>query len=237
MSSFERLLTPRKIFVVAALISAPLATVFSVGPENLLACIALSSLRMAAGFLISCIVGLGFSILVGFSKYARMAFKPILGFLMSIPTIAWVPMLLVITGITEKTIILAIFLGSFFTFAYNALDGFDTVSPSLLKVSDMLGYTRIGSMFRVSIPASFNAMLVGFKLGIAYSWRALVSAEMLGATSVGLGYLAFAARSTYDMESMLMALFYIGSIGYILNRLLVRILEERTVMKWGFNDH
>lgn len=237
MSDLERLLTPRKLFVAAALVSAPLVSILGVGPENLLACIALSSLRMAAGFLVSCAVGLVFSILIGFSRYARMAFKPVLGFLMSIPTIAWVPMLLVITGITEKTIILAIFLGSFFTFTYNALDGFDTVNPSLLKVSDMLGYTRIGSMLRVSVPASFNAMLAGFKLGIAYSWRALVSAEMLGATSVGLGYLAFAARSTYDMESMLLALFYIGAIGYILNRLLVRILEDRTVTKWGFNDH
>ena len=220
-----------------ALFSAPLASVFGVGPENLLTCIALSSLRMATGFLISCAVGLFFSILVGFSRYSRMAIKPVLGFLMSIPTIAWVPMLLVITGITEKTIILAIFFGSFFTFTYNSLDGFDTVNPSLLKVSDMLGYKRIESMFRVSVPASFNAMLAGFKLGIAYSWRALVSAEMLGATSVGLGYLAFAARSTYDMESMLLALFYIGSVGYILNRLLVRFLEEKTVMKWEFNDH
>jgi NitT/TauT family transport system permease protein len=226
-------ITPRKIFVMAAVLSAPAFALAGVGPDNLLSYIAASSLRMIVGFLISAMAGLGFSILIGFSKYARMAFKPVLGFLMSIPTIAWVPMLLVITGITEKTIILSIFLGSFFTFVYNALDGFDTVDPVLFKVSDMLGYGRVEGMFKVSIPASFNSLLAGFKLSIAYSWRALVSAEMLGATTVGLGYLVFAARSTYNMESMLLALFYIGTLGYILNRLLVRFLEDRTVAKWG----
>jgi ABC-type nitrate/sulfonate/bicarbonate transport system permease component len=177
-------------------------------------------------------VSLLFSLL-GISNYLRMAFKPVLSFFISIPTITWVPVLLILTGISETTIIIAIFLGSFFTIVYSTLEGFENVDPNLHRVGIILGFTRVQSLIRISIPASFNSIMVGLKLGIAYSWRALVGAEMLGAVQIGLGYLVFASRKFYDIRLMIVSLVSIGLIGYLLNTTVIKYLERKTLNKWG----
>lgn len=195
--------------------------------------IIISLYRMIIGYALAVSIGLSFAVLLGFSKYFRMAFKALLSFFISIPTITWVPLLLIITGISEQTIIIAIFLGSFFTVVYNTLEGFDNVPKNIILLGKNLGYSRFGLLFKIYIPSSFNQILVGLKLGIAYSWRALVGAEMLGAALYGLGFLVFASRKFYDIKSMLVALLYIGLLGYFLNRLLILYIENRTVRRWG----
>lgn len=194
----------------------------------------LSSLaRMGVGYALSIVVSGLFSILLGFSQTLRYAFRPLLGFLMAIPTITWVPLLLVLTGISETTMVLAIFLGSFFAMTFNTLEGFDSVPASLIRAGKIMGYGRAATVIKVIVPASFNTALVGLKMGIAYSWRALVGAEMLGATQQGLGYLVFASRMFYDIGLMLLALGLIGTLGFMFNRVLVSTIERNTIVKWG----
>jgi len=189
--------------------------------------------RMLIGYLLATILGILVSILVGINRYVKMACMPIISFFMSIPTITWVPILLIITGITEKTIIIAVFLGSFFAIMYNTLDGMSNVDQNLIRVGKVLGYNNFQILYKIVIPASFVQILTGLKLGIAYSWRALVGAEMLGATQYGLGYLIFASRKFYDLNRMISTLLIIALLGYLLNRLLVIYLEENTIVKWG----
>jgi NitT/TauT family transport system permease protein len=189
--------------------------------------------RMVVGYILAVAVGFVFSVIFGANVYLRMMFKPVLSFFIAIPTITWVPLLLVVTGITEKTIILAIFLGSFFAIVFNTLDGFDNIDPNLVRVGQLLGYSKLHLLLKVYIPASFNNILVGLKLGIAYSWRALVGAEMLGAASVGLGYLTFASRKFYNIPLLLLSLSFIGLLGYLLNRIIVEYVEVHTIEKWG----
>lgn len=204
-------------------------------PNNTYLHVLISLKRMLTGYAISLGISLFACLLLGSSKYLRMAVKPVLSFFMSIPTITWVPVLLVITGIGEKTIIISIFLGSFFAIVFNTLDGFDNINQSMVKAAHVMGYGRIEMFFKVFVPASFNNILVGLKLGIAYSWRALVGTEMLGATSFGLGYLVFASRKFYDIKTMIISLALIGSLGYLLNRSLVAFVERKTILKWGMN--
>lgn len=192
-----------------------------------------SLFRMIIGYVLSVGIGLTIAVILGSSRYLRMMFKPVLSFFISIPTITWVPLLLVVTGISEKTIIIAIFLGSFFAIVFNTLDGFDNVQESLIKAGKIMGYNRFELLFYVYVPASFNNILVGLKLGIAYSWRALVGAEMLGAAAFGLGYLVFASRKFYDLQLLIASLLFIGLLGYLLNRVIITFIEEKTITKWG----
>lgn len=193
--------------------------------------------RMMIGYLLSVIIGNLVAILLSTSRYLSYAFKPLISFLMSIPTITWVPVLLIITGISDKTIITAIFLGSFFTIVYNTLDGLENVDKNLKRVGKMMEYGSLELLLKVSVPASLNHMLVGLKMGISYSWRALVGAEMLGATQVGLGYLIFTSRQFYNLNKAFCTLFIIGFLGYLLSRLIIITIEKNTINKWGFvND-
>jgi len=225
-----------RLIVIVVLIAMLIvySVFFDVFTLNVFFHILYSLYRMIIGYLLSVCIGLSFAVIIGMSKYARMAFKPVLSFFISIPTITWVPVLLIITGISEKTIIIAIFLGSFFAIVYNTLDGFDNIDQNLIRVGKIFGYNNLKILFKISIPASLNFIIVGLKLGIAYSWRALVGAEMLGATRYGLGFLIFSSRKFYNIKRMLCSLALIGLLGYILNRLLVRFLEQKTIAKWGF---
>jgi len=224
-----------RIGIILLLIAGAFGATFyvNIDPIKLLQHIVVSLTRMIAGYSVSLLFSFIFSIILGLSKYLRMAVKPLLSFLISIPTITWVPLLLVVTGISEKTIIIAIFLGSFFAITFNTIDGFDNVQGSLIRVGKILGYRRIKILTNIMIPASFNSILVGLKLGIAYSWRALVGAEMLGAVQVGLGYLVFASRKYYDLQMMILSLCLIGALGFLLNRILIDTVERNTIVKWG----
>lgn len=192
-----------------------------------------SLLRMVVGYLLAVALGVTAAILLGINDYVRMTFKPILSFFMSIPTITWVPILLVTTGISEKTIVIAIFLGAFFAIVYNTLDGFDNIDKDVLRAGRMLGYSQPQLFLKVKIPASFNSMLVGLKLGVAYAWRALVGAEMIAAVSAGLGYLVFTSRSFYNVGMMVVGLLLIGLLGYLLAKSIEVFVERKTVKRWG----
>lgn len=219
------------LILLLIIVTIVLGSFFS---SKLVAHVLVSLKRMAIGYVLSVVVSFIVAILLGLNKYVRMMFKPILSFFMSIPTITWVPLLLITTGISEKTIIIAIFLGSFFAIVYNILDGFENVDKNLLRLSTLLEYDGYRKFTKVLIPASFNNILVGLKLGIAYSWRALVGAEMLAAASRGLGFLIFASRAFYNLSSMIFGLVLIGLFGYLFIKLMELYLERNTVDKWGF---
>jgi len=225
----------QRVIVIAVLIIVFIiySIYFNTYSPKILVHILKSLSRMLLGYIFAVIFGILISVLVGINKYIRMACNPIISFFMSIPTITWVPILLIITGITEKTIIIAVFLGSFFAIVYNTLDGMNNVDQNLVSVGKLLGYNNFQILYKIIIPASFVQILTGFKLGIAYSWRALVGAEMLGATQYGLGYLIFASRKFYDLNRMISTLLIIALLGYLLNRLLVIYLEKNTIVKWG----
>jgi len=210
--------------------------IFGVFKSDIVVHILRSLLRMLSGYVLALILGVFTAIILNLSKYLSYAFKPLISFLISIPTITWVPLLLIITGISEKTIILTIFLGSYFAILYNTLEGFENIDQNLLKAGKTVGYDNFELFIKVSLPASFNNILVGMKLGIAYSWRALVGAEMLGATSCGLGYLIFASRKFYDMEKMLITLLIIGFLGYLFNIIIIKFIENNTIAKWGYRE-
>ncbi len=192
--------------------------------------------RMLIGYVLAVSGGLITAVIISSHKYISYTFMPILNFMMSIPTIAWVPLLLVLSGINETTIIIAIFLGAYFTITYNTIEGFNKVPKRLLQVGEVLEYSTFQMFYRIKIPASFNHMLVGLKLGIAYSWRALIGAEMLGAAEQGIGFLLFASRKFYNIPQMLVSLALIGSMGYLLSKVIVHFIENRTVKRWGLDE-
>ena len=85
---------------------------------------------------------------------------------------------------------------------------------------------------RVLIPSSLPALITGFKLGMAHSWRTLVAAEMLAALATGLGYMIFAARSYMDVTTMFVGIVCLAIIGMLIEHILFGTLERATVRRW-----
>ncbi|MGM0461542.1 MAG: ABC transporter permease [Fibrobacterota bacterium] len=195
-----------------------------------------SLFRLVTGYVLSAGLGILAAIILSLNTYVKLAFEPLISFMRSVPTITWVPLLLIITGISDTTVILAIFLGAFFTIVHTTLDGLENVDKNLLRAARIMGYSRFECVVRVTIPASFPYILVALKMGVAYSWRALVGAEMLGAAQQGLGFLLFTSRQFYNINRAFCTLVIIGMLGYSMNVLIVSLIQKNTVDKWGIGN-
>lgn len=236
MGNEDEKMTKRIIAITVAFVAFLIyVLVTDVFDESILRHISVSLYRMLIGYFFAVLLGNLTAFILSLNRYLKIALKPLIAFLMSIPTITWVPVLLVITGITDTTVIIAIFLGGYFQIVYNTLDGLENVDNNLIKVGQMLEFNKMSILLRVSFPASLNQIIVGMKLGISYSWRALVGAEMLGAAYTGLGYLIFTSRQFYDLNKAFCTLFLIGFLGYILSRMIILLIEKQTIEKWGYS--
>jgi len=189
--------------------------------------------RLIVGYSLAMGIGIGLGLFLGTNRYAYYVFYPIVSLLVPLPTLAWVPLLLIILGIGDKTVIWAIFLAGFFPAVYNTMNGVRSVKKQLIWASQVMGARSLTIFFKVLVPGSLVFIITGSRIAIGYSWRALVGAEMLAATSWGLGYMIYAARSFYDIKSMFVSLGLIALGGYLMDRLIVSFLEKKTIEKWG----
>jgi len=190
--------------------------------------------RLVLGYILAVGLGVVGGALLALNRLIREMFEPVLTLLISVPTIAWVPVLLITMGLGDKTVITAIFLGGFFAITYNTMRGIEMVDPSLVNAARTIGLGNIKLFLTVLLPGALSSILTGMRLGIGYAWRALVGGEMLSAmTQWGIGKMIYQARYWNDVAAMFMGLVIIGVTGLLLDQTLLNGLEQRTVERWG----
>ncbi len=220
------------------LIPSPLSilyTIFSLlSPKPLLLIHLWKSVyRLTLGYSLGVTLGILIGVAMGINKSLEKTFSPIISFFISIPTIAWVPLFLILLGLGDETIITAIFLGSFFPVIYNTLNGVKSVKKELVWASEIMGANQTTITFKVLIPGSLTSIIAGLRLATGYAWRALVGAEMLAAAKWGIGYMIYAAKAFYEIKVMFAGLVIIAIGGLLLDHLLMGYLEKETIEKWG----
>lgn len=203
-------------------------------PEPLILSYLLTSLyRMVVGFVLGSVIGILLGVPLGASGGLHKALKPILDFFISVPTICWVPLLLISVGMGDATVIIAVFLGCVFPVTYSAMNGVRSTRKDLVWAARGMGASSSRVLFAVLLPAALPSVITGLRLAVGYSWRALVGAEMLAAASSGIGYMIYAARAFYDVNVMFAGLVLIALAGLGMDYLVMGTLERRTIQKWG----
>ncbi len=190
--------------------------------------------RLAIGYVMAVGLGIIVGVALASRRLLREMFAPVLSMLISVPTIAWVPVLLITMGLGDRTVITAVFLGGFFAITFNTMRGIEMVNQGQLNAARIMGVSGWRLFVEVLLPASLVSVITGLRLGIGYSWRALVGGEMLSAlVEWGIGKMVYQARFWNDVAVMLMGLLIIGFSGFLLDRVLLKWLERETVEKWG----
>lgn len=185
---------------------------------------------IAFGFAVLIGVPLGFAL--GLSQTVYLWVSPILSLMLPLPAVAWTPILLVAFGPGDLTIVTVCFLGAVFPVLYSTMQGVRACGQHPVWVVRSMGGRFHDVFFRVLIPSSMPALITGFKLGMAHSWRTLVAAEMLAALSSGVGYMIFAARSYMDVSTMFVGIVFLAIIGMLFEHILFGTLERRTIRRW-----
>jgi len=190
--------------------------------------------RLSIGYALAAGLGLAAGTVLAMSRTLREMFSPVLSLLISVPTIAWVPVFLIVMGLGDRTVITAVFLGGFFAITYNTIRGIEMVDRNRIRAARTMGANGIRLFFSVLLPGSSVSILTGLRLGIGYAWRALVGGEMLSAMiRWGIGKMIYQARFWNDVTAMFVGLAIIGITGVLLDRLLIKQVERLTVERWG----
>jgi NitT/TauT family transport system permease protein len=107
------------------------------------------------------------------------------------------------------------------------------LSVRVFWVARSMGASRAQILTKVILPGILPYLITGLRLGIGYAWRALIAAEMLAASSFGLGFMIFDATEYMSMSVIYGGIFLIAILGFVIENVLVGRLEAATVKKWG----
>ena len=202
------------------------------GNGTLLGHIGISCLRVLIGFFIGAGLAVAVGAAVGLSRRTEALLDPTFQALRAIPSLAWVPLLLLWLGIDEAPKITLIAIGAFFPVYLNFVAGIQNVDRKLVEVGGIYGLTGYRLIARIFLPAALPNLFTGLRSGLSLSWMFLVAAELIAASS-GLGYLLTDGRETGRADLVIVAIIVLALLGKTSDSLLlwleVRLLGWRDV--------
>lgn len=188
-----------------------------------------STLRVALGFALGAGAALAVGALVGLNRRAEWLLDPSFQALRAIPSLAWVPLLLLWLGIDESPKLVLIAIGAFFPVYMGVASGFRDVDRKLVEVARMAGLSQLSLVRRVLVPGALPAILTGLRNGLSLAWMFMVAAELIAATQ-GLGYLLTDGRETSRADIVLAAIVLLALLGKLTDTLAQH--AERRLLSW-----
>lgn len=174
--------------------------------------------RVAIGFSLSAVVGIGVGVLIGSNKLLYGAVDPIFQVLRTVPPLAWLPISLAALKDNEPAAIFVIFITAIWPIIINTAVGVQQVPQDYKNVSRVLQLSRVEYMSNILLPATVPYVFTGLRIGIGLSWLAIVAAEML-IGGVGIGFFIWDAWNSSLISEIIIALIYVGIVGLLLDKL------------------
>lgn len=188
-----------------------------------------SCLRILAAFTIATCLGVPLGLFMGWNRKIRDYAFPPLELLRPIPTLAWVPLaILMFTG-RETPIIFLACLASFFATVLNTLLGVDSIDEAYFRAARCLGAKPKDVFRRVVVPGALPFIFTGLQISMGVAWFSLVAAEMLSG-EYGLGYLIWDSYVLSQYPVIVIGMMTLGLIGYFCSAL-IRIAGNQ-LMRW-----
>jgi ABC-type nitrate/sulfonate/bicarbonate transport system permease component len=198
--------------------------------DGLFSDILASLFHLATGFTLGVLTGFLLAVLVASFRRLEVVFDPLVEILRPISGIAWIPIAILMFGISDAVPIFLIFYVSLFPIFLNTLAGIRSVDQQLIDAAAVLGARRVMTLREVIVPGAAPLVLAGVRLSLGVSWMTLIAAELVGADS-GLGWRAFWYEQFFSMHKTMAIIITIGVLGYLLDSI-VRLIQ-RSVLGWS----
>lgn len=191
------------------------------------------------GYMIGLALALVFTVLAMASRIGNDLLETLTAMLNPLPAIALLPLALIWLGLGDPSIIFVLVHAVMWPIALNTHSGFMAVSNTMRMVGRNYGLTGVRYVAQILIPAAFPSILAGLKIGWAFAWRTLIAAELVFGTSSGsggLGWFIYENKNLLDIPAVFSGLFTVIIIGLLIENLVFRIIERRTILKWGMHS-
>ena len=174
--------------------------------------------RVAIGFGLAAIAGIGLGVLIGQSRLAYRALDPLFQVLRTVPPLAWLPISLAVFQQAQPSSIFLIFITAIWPVILNTAAGVQAIPPTYRNVAKVLALNPFQYFTKIMLPATVPHMFTGLRIGVGMSWLAIVAAEMVqGGT--GIGFFIWDSYNSSLLSDTIVALIWIGLVGFALDRI------------------
>ncbi|MDN7909015.1 ABC transporter permease [Burkholderia cepacia] len=215
----------RQGWLPAHLVPAPseiLATLAGMGVTRVARHVGASTLRVAAGFAAGAALALAVGAAMGLSRRIDALLEPTFQALRAIPSLAWVPVLLLWLGIDEAPKITLIAIGAFFPVHLAVVAGIRDVDRKLVELGAVYRLGPLALFRRILLPAALPQIVTGLRTGLSLAWMFMVAAELIAATR-GLGFLLSDGRETGRPDLVFGAILLLALLGKLTDGAMARI--------------
>jgi nitrate/nitrite transport system permease protein len=178
--------------------------------------------RVAYGFGLAAIAGVVVGAVIGQSIWAMRGLDPIFQVLRTVPPLAWLPLSLAAFQDSNPSAIFVIFITSIWPVIINTAVGVRNIPQDYRNVAKVLRLNQLEFFFKIMLPSAAPYIFTGLRIGVGLSWLAIVAAEMLTG-GVGIGFFIWDAWNSSRLPDIIVALAYIGVVGFVLDKLVAAL--------------
>jgi NitT/TauT family transport system permease protein len=177
---------------------------------------------------ISAVIAVPLGLVLGSVPSVRLATRAVIEFLRPIPSVAMIPLAIVLLGLGPETKITLAVYAAIWPILFNTIYALDELDPLQVETARVFGTSKLKILFTVALPSALPFVLTGIRLAATTSLVVLVSVELLAGGSGGLGQFIMVARSGAGrMDMVLAGTVVAGILGYLVNEGL-----ERAQRRW-----
>lgn len=178
--------------------------------------------RVAYGFGLAAVAGVIMGAVIGQSVWAMRGLDPIFQVLRTVPPLAWLPLSLAAFQDSNPSAIFVIFITSIWPVIINTAVGVRNIPQDYRNVAQVLRLNQLEFFYKIMLPSAAPYIFTGLRIGVGLSWLAIVAAEMLTG-GVGIGFFIWDAWNSSRLPDIIVALAYIGVVGFVLDKLVAAL--------------
>jgi NitT/TauT family transport system permease protein len=189
-----------------------------------------SIIHLLIGLTFAVLLGIPLGIITGWSKRIEYIIDPIIQIMRPIPPLAWIPMAILMLGLTHQAAGFIIFMGAFFPIMVNTYSGVKGTDRRMVEMARTLGANDRQILTKVVLPYSTPMMTAGIRISLGVGWMCVVAAEMFGVSKYGLGWMIPYYSNTFAYDYVFAYMIVLGLIGYAMDTLFKRF--ESWKLRW-----
>lgn len=186
-------------------------------------------------FVLASFVGVVVGIGLGLMPRTERVLTPYLDALNAMPRIALAPVFIIAFGITTSAKVALAFTLVVFILMSNSRAGIRSADPDVLRLSTVLGASKLQMFFKVMLPVAVPSIFAGLRLGLIYALLGVTTAEIIG-SKVGLGQLIMKYSGMYQLEGVFGILLVLAVLAAVINTLMA-VLENWILRYQPPQDH
>ncbi len=182
--------------------------------------------RVAKGYTLAAAVGITGGVLVGTNPLLNKALDPIFQFLRMVAPLAWVPIALAALQQNEPAALFVIFITSVWPILINTAEGVRQIPDDYNNVAKVLQLSRQEYYINILFPSALPYIFTGLRIAIGLAWLAIIAAEIVMSGITGIGFFIWNAYQQNYISEILLAVFYIGAVGLLLDRMMAWLQQK-----------